>query len=167
MEHTKHLWRALLLLLCAGVAGIVVRHFLVPESFGLEGPYRYDALADHMAKAPVHGSLTACKSCHGEVFDAHALGKHATVRCEVCHGPLNNPDPLATHVKGEEKNAAMPTDRSVKLCINCHQRLDAKPDDMPQIDAMEHLTTLEVAPEDGKLEDGLCITCHDVHSPSL
>jgi hypothetical protein len=161
MEHTKHIWRALFILVFVAVCGVLARHFLVPKSFGLAGPYRYDALADLMGKPVVHGSLTACQSCHTVVWDALASGKHAPVRCEVCHAPVT------THAKEGQKTADMVSNTSVKLCAYCHQKLRARPEDMPQIDIMEHLAKLEVAPADGQLQDGLCIACHDVHSPSL
>jgi len=161
MEHTKHLWRAILILVVVFVAGLLTRHFVIPESFGLDGPYRYDALNDIKEKEPVHGSRTACQACHADVWETSVEGKHAPVNCEVCHAPLT------VHVKGEEKIAEMPSDRSVELCAHCHQTLPARPDDMPQLDFLEHLTTLEAAPSDGKIEEGTCLICHDVHNPSL
>ncbi len=161
MEHTKHLWRAIVILLVVFVGGVVVRHFAMPKSFGLDGPYRYDALNDLKAQAPVHGARTDCRSCHSDVWDNAAQGKHATVNCEVCHAPLT------VHAKGDEKIADMPSNRAASLCAYCHQKLRAKPEDMPQIDFMAHLTTLEAAPEDGEIADGTCIVCHDVHNPAL
>lgn len=161
MEHTKHLWRVVLILMLIFVGGIVTRHFLIPDSFGLAGPYRYEALRDIKQQHPVHGSRTACQSCHADVWDTNQAGKHASVNCEVCHAPLT------FHANDTEKIADMPSNRTTRLCADCHQVLPAKPDDMPQVDLMEHLISLEVAPENGEIEDGTCLVCHDVHNPSL
>lgn len=161
MEHTKHLWRAILILIAVLVAGTVTRHFMIPASFGQAGPYRYDALQDLRAKAPVHGSQTACQSCHTDVWETNLSGKHASVSCEVCHAPVT------FHADGEQKIADMPSNREANLCADCHETLAAKPDDMPQVNLMEHLISLEAAPEDGIIQEGTCLVCHDVHNPSL
>lgn len=161
MEHSKHLWRAILILVFVFVVGIIVRHFAIPKSFGLDGPYRYEALNDLKSRTPVHGSRTGCQSCHSDVWDTAAKGKHATINCEVCHAPLT------VHAQDAVKTADMPSNRSADLCAYCHQKLRARPEDMPQLDFMEHLTKLEAAPEDGKIPEGTCIVCHDAHSPSL
>ena len=161
MEHTKHIWRAALLLLALVVGATVTRHFLVPESFGQEGFYRYNSLSEFMASAPRHGNQAACGTCHMEQSEARAEGKHATVSCEVCHAPL------ATHAVGNEKIADMRIPPSDRLCAYCHQRLRARPHDMPQIDAQEHLEQLGVIEAGQEIEPGTCIVCHDVHSPSL
>ncbi len=55
MEHTKHLWRAGILLLVFVIGGFVARHFLVPDSFGEMGYYRYAALFEFMEQEPRHG----------------------------------------------------------------------------------------------------------------
>ena len=51
MEHSKHIIRAVLLLIAIGVAFFVVQHFLVPSSFGDYGHYRSDSIAEIAADA--------------------------------------------------------------------------------------------------------------------
>ncbi len=158
MEHTKHLWRIALLLGLLLSSIVVVRHFLVPDSFGEEGYYRYDALFEESAKELIHGAPDACAECHDDVAAVKAAGSHAAVRCEVCHAPL------ATHVKDGEVVAPMKINRSYKLCALCHQRLVARPAGIAQVDLREHL---ELGPEDA-IPHEACVECHggdSAHNP--
>lgn len=161
MEHTKHIWRAVLILVALSLAGIVVRHFLVPASFGEEGFYRYDSLAEFMEKPIVHGSPTACQECHLDQYEARAEGKHSTVTCESCHAPVTS------HALDEEKVAEMRINRSHTLCANCHQTLIARPESMPQVDVPSHLVDMELIAKGDAIPEGVCLGCHDVHDPSL
>ena len=158
MEHTKHLWRAAIILLVLLVGGVVARHFMIPDSFGEKGYYRYDALFDYMAKEPQHGSPDACAQCHDEIAAAKATGAHSVVKCEVCH------DTLATHVKDDEKIGDMRINRSWELCAYCHQKLIARPATIAQVDLMEHL---ELSPGQ-PIPAEACVACHDkdaIHHP--
>lgn len=159
MLHTKHIWRAVLLLVGAAVVGFTGRHFMIPESFGEAGFYRYDSLGDFMAKPVVHGGSASCAECHAEQATTKAEGKHAGLSCEACHGPL------AGHVKDGVRIAPMPVNRSHELCAYCHQALKARPATMPQVDIPQHLLTLEVLSPGDAIPEGACATCHDVHSP--
>jgi len=156
MEHTKHIWRVVLLLglLCSAV--VVVRHFLIPESFGEHGFFRYASLAEFMAKPIVHGAPDSCRPCHEEQAKAKGEGAHAPVSCEVCHGPL------MLHAQGGEKIADMPIDRSQRLCATCHTVLPARPADMPQVDFWEHLELGRGEP----IPDRVCGLCHESHAPA-
>lgn len=153
MEHTKHIWRAVIILLALPIVFITVRHFLVPPSFGAEGHYRYDSLSEHRDHPVIHGSTTACRECHESADAEKGKGKHVSLSCEVCHAPL------ALHVKDGKKIADMPKNKSYTLCAGCHQQLEARPKDFPQIDVEKH-----PAEQGGSLEDG-CVTCHDGHNP--
>lgn len=158
MEHTKHIWRISLLLLLLFTGGILGRHFMVPESFGKAGYYRYDALTELVAKEPRHGSPGACADCHDDKAEAKAAGAHRSVQCEVCH------DVLSSHIKDDDKYADMAIDRSYKLCAYCHEQLLGRPEGMPQIVLAEHL---ELEPSQAIPEEA-CLECHDsegIHSP--
>ena len=158
MEHTKHLWRAAILLGIILTAVVVGRHFLVPDSFGEMGYFRGSALDEFLVKPPEHGGTAACAECHDDIADAKASGGHASVQCEVCHAPLT------THVVDDEKVADMDIDRSYTLCAYCHRRLIARPPDIPQIDLHQHL---ELAPG-AIIPAEACLDCHDtdgIHSP--
>ena len=158
MEHTKHIWRLSLLLILLFTGGILARHFLVPESFGKAGFYRYDALSELVDMDPRHSSPGDCSECHDDKATAIAEGKHRGVQCEVCH------DVLATHVQDDEIIGEMATNRSYQLCAYCHEKLTARPSGIAQINLSEHL---ELDPTQA-IADEACLECHDsdsIHSP--
>lgn len=161
MEHTKHIWRAVLLLLILGGAGVGARHFMIPESFGDQGFFRYGSLGDYMSLPVIHGGRGSCTACHEEIATAKSEGKHAGLNCESCHAPVT------VHADDDEKLADMPTNPSVALCANCHQILDARPDTMPQVDIRAHLEEIGVISAGEDIPESACVVCHDVHSPSL
>lgn len=155
MEHAKHVIRAVLLLALSTVAFILVRHFAIPQTFGMYGHYRFDSVAEHAGSTPVYGDVQTCAECHGEETEIKAEGKHASVSCEVCHGPLG------MHVQGDQKVAAMPVPQSPTFCGRCHQRLVARPKDFPQLVFRNHVV------EKGQtMNADVCKECHDAHNPS-
>lgn len=156
MEHTKHIWRAVLIILCLPVGYILARHFLLPKSFGQAGHYRYDALADIAAKEPVHGDpdpAKACGKCHEKQVAEKGADKHKSVSCEVCHGPL------ARHAQGDKKIADMPKNPNYKLCAVCHEKLESRPKEFPQVDLARHVGTAAIS-------ERACFECHSAHQPS-
>lgn len=161
MDHTKHIWRAALILCVLTAVGGTARHFMIPKSFGEEGHYRYDSIDDYMEQKPAHGGVESCAPCHGDQVKAKAKGAHATVQCEVCHRPV------ASHARNGEKTAEMPTNRSHTLCAYCHQTLRARPETMSQVDIVGHLVDDEIIEPGDEIEEGICMVCHDVHSPPV
>ena len=156
LEHSKHIFRAALLLLVVVVTLLLGRALFVPSTWGQYGRYRGANVDEHRAKQVRHGGDEACEPCHSEQFAVHRDGVHHALRCEMCHGPV------ATHVDLEEGEliAEMPVSRSRELCENCHRYLDARPATFPQIDPREH-----VAENGGDLTPDACFDCHDPHSP--
>lgn len=161
MTHTKHLWRAAILLILVSVGGIVGRHFLVPPTFGATGFYRADSLKDHMSKPVIHGTRTSCNACHQDIAQTALAGKHATLSCETCHAPESK------HVKDDAKIADMPSSKTGAQCALCHAQLRARPKTQHQIEFDKHLVKLEVAQPGEAIPEDVCYTCHDPHSPSL
>ncbi|MBI2900122.1 MAG: cytochrome C [Planctomycetes bacterium] len=159
MEHSKHIWRAALILLFLGTGFVGVRHFLIPKSFGQAGHYRYDSIFEYMAQEPNHGSRESCRKCHEEKFAETVKGRHAPVQCEVCHAPVS------AHAKDDKKIADMPTNPNHKLCALCHQKLDSRPKGFPQVDLRRHLAGggRTVA---ATIPDAACFECHSAHEPS-
>lgn len=155
MEHAKHIIRAVLLLVIATVTFIFVRHFAVPSTYGMYGAYRYASVGEYAEAVPVHGHLQACNECHEDEADLKAEGKHASVSCAVCHGPV------VRHVSGDEVIAPMPVNRNVEWCAMCHQRLTARPKTFPQVDIADHLTQQGIS-----LNEASCLECHDAHNPA-
>ena len=130
MEHTKHLWRAVLILVFVVVGYLLGRGFLVPESFGQYGYYRGDNLKEQMnIRVPMHGNgPEACAYCHEEKVEEIAETPHRVINCETCHAPLR------THVEYDSIEAfiedpgsyewtnEMEVHSAQELCIKCHGR---------------------------------------------
>jgi hypothetical protein len=160
MEHARHVFRVAFVLIIALVAFVLVRSLLVPKSYGMYGPYRFDNVAEQAnVRPPQHGGAAACGECHDDNARKVAGGVHKRVSCEVCHGPL------ARHVKNGELVAKMAIDRSFTLCSRCHRRIEGRPEKFPQVDLEQHLQ--KQAQGAAKLEGKVCLECHDPHSPKL
>jgi hypothetical protein len=146
-KDAGHLFRFLFLFVVAFVVFLVIRHFVVPKSFGQYGHYRGAAIAEIAAK-PIHfAGHDTCETCHADILDAKKSGKHANVNCEACHGPLANHanDPSIAPAKLD----------TALLCIKCHAASAAKPKTFPQVDADQHSGGVP------------CETCHKPHDPAL
>ena len=125
---------------------LLVRHFLVPDSFGQYGHYRGDALIDVAAKELVHASKEDCYDCHDDIQEKLYNDLHADLSCLICHGPglehVDNP---------EAGNILKKSGR--EFCGRCHQFNAARSTDVIwQIDIKTHYT---------EKED--CIECHNPH----
>ncbi len=154
MEHARHVFRVLLVLLLVLIVVVVGRSFLVPNTFGDYGHYRYANVSEQMAaRPPLHGGARSCADCHDDRSQALAKGSHAKVSCEVCHGPLGR------HVKDGDVVAKMAVDRSPRLCGYCHRKIDGRPAKFPQVVFEKHVS--------GPLGERGCLDCHDPHSPKL
>jgi hypothetical protein len=154
MSHARHVFRVALVVAVLLAFTLIARGFLVPDSYGMHGDYRFDNVAEQMtARVPAHGGPAACGECHSAELEARTAGSHRTVSCEVCHGPL------AMHVKDDGSVQAPLIDRSFTLCARCHRSVDGRPKGFPQVNLEEHV---------GRAVEGrVCLECHDPHSPKL
>lgn len=155
MEHARHVFRVLLVLFIVVVAVTLGRTFLVPRSYGMYGPYRYDNVAEQASiRPPLHGGASSCSACHAERAQELSGGVHKTVSCEACHAPLG------LHVRDGKAVEKMKVDRTFGLCAKCHRKIVGRPDAFPQIALDQH--------QDGEATKGkACLGCHDPHSPKL
>ena len=152
MEHARHVFRVALVLMAVVAAVMVARGFLVPKSYGMYGPYRYDNVVEQMnVRVPVHRGAAACGECHDDQLKKRAAGSHKGVSCEICHGPLG------LHVKDDGSVEPPPIDRSYTLCARCHRKIEGRPATFPQVVLAQHVN--------GPVEGQVCLTCHDPHSP--
>jgi hypothetical protein len=153
MEHARHVFRVLLVLVVVLAVVSIGRGFLTPRSYGLYGAYRADNVAEQAAvREPRHGGPASCAPCHAKQSTARSAGGHKAVSCEVCHGPLS------LHVdRGGAVKAHMPVDRSFTLCARCHRKIAGRPEKFPQVVLDQHVPAA--------LEGGVCLQCHDPHSP--
>jgi hypothetical protein len=147
-QDSGHLFRLAAVFLAVFVAFIAVRAALVPKSFGEYGHYRGAALEEIAAHPINYAGHQTCETCHSDVAETKAHGRHAHVNCETCHGPL------AKHA--DDPSALTPTlPDTALICARCHQQNIAKPAHFPQVDAPEHSSGVA------------CKTCHAPHSPAI
>ncbi len=126
---------------------IIIRHFLVPDSFGEFGFYRGNALNDNANKELVFSNKKACIECHDDIGALLETDMHAGLSCVVCHGTglehAENPDASNIIKKSGREH-----------CGRCHAINPARPADIiTQIDVKEHHT-----------ERDDCIECHNPHA---
>jgi len=147
-RDSGHLIRPALVLLAGVVIFLIIRAIVVPKDFGKYGHYRAGAL-DMIAALPVaYAGGSQCTVCHDQEAKVHDAGKHASVHCEACHGPL------AKHVDDPVANVPKLPDVA-NLCRRCHEKDAAKPKAFPQVDTVAHSQGM------------VCDTCHQPHNPHL
>ncbi|UCD75476.1 MAG: hypothetical protein JSV91_00880 [Phycisphaerales bacterium] len=162
MNDKSHVYRVFALLVIAIALGFIAQRLLQPRSFGEEGHYRADSLADIMDLEPVHQGRAACAECHPEINRIHQKDIHWGVQCEDCHGPGR------AHVRyyrdGDggitQDQATMPAEYTLEGCLFCHRKLAARPSTFAQIDVAEHYEFLHVTDPTTP-----CIECHSPHEP--
>jgi hypothetical protein len=180
LKDAGHLFRFAGLFVLAFLAFLVIRHYVVPKSFGQYGHYRGAAMgeiAQHPAKFADHDT---CEACHSDVAEKKSHGKHAHVNCEACHGalfqrmavaeppkpnifqravalvihPMPTDPPLLRHIDDPTTVKAVLPDTAA-LCARCHTASAAKPKNFPQVAIADHSNGLP------------CETCHQPHSPQM
>jgi cytochrome c553 len=71
MEHARHVFRVVLVLVVVISAVVLTRGFLVPKSYGDYGAYRGDNVAEQAAiRPPRHGGPASCAPCHAKEAEA-------------------------------------------------------------------------------------------------
>ncbi len=138
--------RLVLVFALLGVALVGARYRFVPATFGDAGHYRAAAIPQITGQPIRYAGREACNECHSDIADVHSRGRHQTVACEACHGPL------AAHLENPaDVHPLVPRDR--RFCPRCHSYDPARPTGFPQIDPVAH--------NPGKP----CISCHNPHQP--
>ncbi len=125
---------------------LVIRHFLIPDSWGEYGFYRGDALTEISNIEPGTASKSDCIDCHPDIYEVLQSDMHAGLSCLICHGPG------LEHVNSPE------ADNILKLgkredCGRCHNINPARsPEVITQVNIHEH-----------NIERNDCIECHNPH----
>ena len=152
MEHSRHVFRIALVLVVAIAAFVLGRAAFVPKTYGDYGPYRGGNVVEQAhIREPRHAGADSCTPCHAKQAQERQAGGHRSVSCEVCHGPSG------VHVQAGAVKAKAPIDRSYQLCARCHRKIDGRPDKFPQVVLDQHVPAA--------LETGVCLQCHNPHSP--
>jgi hypothetical protein len=126
---------------------LLLRHFLVPDTFGEYGHYRGASLIDNAMPEIHYAGQNACFECHQDIEDLKAKDVHSGIHCETCHGPGQ-----AHVVSGDAADILKPTGR--EFCTRCHAINAARQNNAVfQIDPLKHNT--------GKN----CTECHNPHQP--
>jgi DnaJ-class molecular chaperone len=125
---------------------LIARHFLVPVSFGEQGHYRFNSIAENKERAMMYAGKEVCADCHDDRANEMKTDKHAGLSCETCHGPglahTENPDSVKL-VKPDQRS----------FCGTCHSLNPSRSKVIVQIDLKEHNV------------DKKCIECHNPHLP--
>ncbi len=125
---------------------LLVRHLLIPESFGEYGFYRGDALTDIASNEKRVASKAMCVECHWDVQEIIENDVHADLSCIICHGPG------LTHVEDPEAgNIEKISGR--EYCGKCHETNPARPADV--------ITQVDLATHNADFEN--CTDCHNPH----
>lgn len=141
----EHLLR-LAALFAVGVAMFAgLRAMLVPDDYGLTGPYRAGAVTENRARPVVFAGQVACVECHSDVADVRRSNAHALISCESCHGAL------AAHAADPSVAALRPDPRAT--CAVCHLPNASKPAGFKTVDFADHAG------------GEACTTCHAAHAP--
>ena len=148
LKDAGHLFRFAALFVLAFLVFLVVRHWIVPKTFGQYGHYRAAAMDEIAAKPVKFAGHDTCETCHTDKADEKKAGKHAHVNCEACHGPL------ADHANDPASVTPVKPDSAV-LCAKCHTASAAKPKNFPQVVPADHSNGMP------------CATCHNPHSPAM
>ena len=147
LKDAGHLLRFFVLFVIAFLVFWAIRGYVVPKTFGKYGHYRAAAI-DEIAARPAHyAGHDTCETCHSDIAGTKSAGKHVTVNCEACHGPL------AKHAEDPTIDPGKPD--TAKLCVRCHAQSAARPKNFPQVKAEEHSNGMP------------CETCHQPHSPGM
>jgi len=147
-KDAQHLLRLAGVFFAGFALFLLMRHVLVPRSFGQYGHFRGNALAE-IATHPInYAGHKPCEDCHVDIVEVKNAGKHIGVNCEACHGPQEK------HVVDPGEVVPKLPDTAV-LCPRCHEANLAKPLKFPQVDSKDH--------SGGQP----CKTCHQPHSPLL
>ena len=126
---------------------LLLRHFLVPDTFGEYGHYRGASLVENAQPEIHYAGQKACLECHQDIEELKKQDVHSEIHCETCHGPGEK------HVlSGEKVDILKPTGR--EFCGLCHAINAAKQiSAVVQVDLNKHNV--------GKN----CLECHNPHQP--
>lgn len=139
--------RILLLFIAFIGVFLLVRHFLIPETFGQYGHYRGKSLEENASRPLVFGDAEDCKACHDDILEKLENEMHAGLSCLICHGPGR------AHVE-DPQTGNIPKESGREFCGRCHDIHPARSAELIfQIDILTHHT---------ELSD--CIECHNPHA---
>ena len=150
---------------------IVLQQVLKPSSFGKLGHYRADAIPENEMRELHYAGSAKCTKCHEDMATDKAIGFHAHLQCEICHGPGLKHARYADKFKDGKlpDSLALHKPDSRKECAVCHQLNAARVKIL--FDTINHtlvhqVNTITHNPVNKKTNESLkCIECHNPHQP--
>lgn len=157
-KHALHIIGVVISVLIVAIIGFMVKAQLVPESFGIYGAYRAEAIDEEAHRTVRHGTSASCFGCHPYEATSHLEGDHKTISCEFCHGTY------ADHVAKGKKTGTLPVKKGTEittLCLRCHNtEIKARSTIVIKTVGMpDHLSNQNVK------VTHICNQCHYVHAP--
>lgn len=151
MKDIRHLVRVAATFVVVITLFLVVRSFLVPESYGRMGHYRADCVKETEAMEIKYMGEKECSACHAKQHGDKRRSSHRGIACESCHGAAH------AHVKSPAtaKPILIMPDQARKFCRRCHEENVSRPKDFAQVNMHTHNPGLP------------CTGCHNPHSPKL
>ena len=157
MNSPHSFMKRVLLVFVAIISLVVIGKILItPDSWGEYGYFRGDYIDEEAQKTMKYGTNISCVECHEEVYELKHKSSHKRLSCEICHSAVSD------HVRDNKKFADMPTkqgDPQVEMCLNCHKKIEGRPEKFPMIDHKNHLDKHNVKSTHS------CDQCHTVHAP--
>ena len=159
MKTYDHIITFALLIIFIILGFLFVRPYMIPDSFGNHGSYTYayyraDSKTEKAARAVVYQGTEHCATCHDSQAAAQQEGAHAALDCESCHGGFR--------AHNNNTSDRMAISDPINTCMVCHEALNARPSEFPQIDSF----AAHLSEQDAMLEpDMSCADCHDPHMP--
>jgi hypothetical protein len=169
VKNVRHIIRLFVVLAIGGAILLVVRNALIPPTFGQYGSYVGSSLEVIRNKPVQYVGSERCKDCHKNEFRKWAKKGHATVSCEVCHGPgaehsVENVDPRPLPPRSQSSGKM--AEQAHDLCMSCHAKAPGRAPDFPQIQSKLHLAEFKITEQSDDFEESTrCLTCHPGHSP--
>ena len=151
----SHIWRPLYVVIGIIFIVLIIRVFVVPDSFGIhERGYMYGwynkADENFWKEVKVkYRSSEYCKDCHSNKLSLIKQTPHGVIQCENCHGPA---------IDHPENPVKLSIDKSREQCLRCHFPLAYPTSGRAKIrgiDPEKHNPDIE------------CVMCHNPHKPSL
>jgi hypothetical protein len=128
-------------------AFLILRHFLVPKTFGQYGFYRGASLEENEQIPVKYAGQKVCFDCHQDIEDLKQQDVHSDISCETCHGPGKKHSE-----NGDITILEKPVSR--ESCGICHSKNAAKQQNaIYQVNLKEHNVNKK------------CIECHNPHQP--
>jgi len=159
MKTYDHIIRCTLLIIAVIIGFFIIRAWMVPDSFGIQGSYSYayyraNSAAEQAARPTVYKGAAHCSACHEPQASMLQANAHADLDCESCHGSFT--------AHNNNTRGRMAASNTVDACMLCHAALDARPAQFPHIESLAAHT----AEQGETLRPGMtCTDCHDPHAP--